>query len=726
MDHEKHSEASQEQRLAEVVTAFLKADEAGQTPVPGDWLARHPDLADELSDFFAGRQHLETLAAPLRGRPSPAPVPDSFGDYEILEEIARGGMGVVFKARQKSLDRIVALKMILAGRLASSDDVRRFTAEARAVAGFDHPHIVPIYEIGEYQGQPYFTMKLMEGGSLAHPTAQAPFVKGSKEAQRQAAGALAAIARAVHHAHQHGILHRDLKPANILLDAAGTPYVTDFGLAKRVSGEPGASVPGGLTQTGAIVGTPSYMAPEQASGQKRAVTTLADVYSLGAILYELLTGQPPFRAESSLDTLLQVLEYEPVRPRSISPRIDRDLEMICLKCLQKDPAQRYASAGDLAADLEHWLAGEPLTARPPSAARLVWLWLRKNVRTTLWPLVIGLVCGGLAILAPFNVLRLIMQNGAVLYERHFPDLAPPLLAVAGPNPTWLLPLGALGMLAWILMGWLAVRLVQPRDTLGDLAAGLATGMVAGVVMFIGAVSWILLLRFALVPSLADLDLLARAADRPHADALLEAYPDLRSAPAEQRGKLLADKIACDLALRLPLGIWFGTILVATVFGLFGMAQALAAGYLRRRGEGRNNLLPYLELVVPCYMLIQEVGVMFILPLLNVSIAAHDELNPASLAGRAVPRAAIWFGVTTMLFKLVLVGVAFTGVFRRWPGPLRAALYVVWLTAVLHVVEGPLPWYVYAASGVLVVVLATRLHKRMEGETTSTVRATEVQ
>jgi WD40 repeat protein len=295
-------------------------------------------------------------------------LPCRFGDFELLEEIARGGMGVVFKARQTDLERLVALKMILSGQLASASDVQRFRAEATAAAGLDHPCIVPIYEIGEHQGQHYFSMKFIEGGSLAQRLAESP-----RMAIRSLVDILIQVARAVHHAHEHGILHRDLKPANILLDRRGAPFVTDFGLARRVNAEKG------LTQSGAIVGTPSYMAPEQARGAKQ-LTAAVDVYSLGAILYQMLTGRPPFQAATPLDTVLQLLEREPEPPCLLDPSVDPELEAICLQCLEKDPRQRYDSAAALADDLERWHDGKPIQARMPGRAwRLILLMKRKRL-----------------------------------------------------------------------------------------------------------------------------------------------------------------------------------------------------------------------------------------------------------------------------------------------------------------------------------------------------------
>jgi len=362
-----------EERLQEILLVYLEATEAGQKPDRHELIERHADLAAELNEFFVEQDRLDRLAKPLRAvaegaRDGMTPTPAgqqtagdadapskaaarSFGDYELLEEIGRGGMGVVYKARQKSLHRLIALKVIRQEDLGSPAEARRFRNEAEIVATLDHPHLVPVLEVGEEDSHLYFSMKLLEGGNLAE------HLPRFQSEPRAAAQLLACVCQAVHHAHQRGVLHRDLKPSNILLDSAGQPHVTDFGLAKLVGTD------SSLTQSGAILGTPAYMAPEQTSGRRETVTTLTDVYGLGAILYALLTGRPPFRGETVLETIEQVKEREPEPPSRSNRSVDRDLETICLKCLAKDPQRRYDSAEGLADDLGRWLAREPIRAR---------------------------------------------------------------------------------------------------------------------------------------------------------------------------------------------------------------------------------------------------------------------------------------------------------------------------------------------------------------------------
>jgi eukaryotic-like serine/threonine-protein kinase len=411
--HGEVPERERERQIFEILAGYFEAVELGQVPVRQEWLARYPDLAEEINDFLDDQDQLLKVTEPLRpiaeaaareDSASPlAPtlrevaeglVPDRssetesangsarypadtkvryIGDYELLEEIARGGMGVVFRARQRSLNRLVALKMLRAGALMTYEDEQRFRQEAEAAANLDHPYIVPIFEVGRHDGHSYFSMKLIEGGSLAQR------LRDFATDQRASARLMAMVARAVHHAHQRGVLHRDLKPSNILLSGGPDtsigqiePHVTDFGLAKRVEGD------SELTQSGAILGTPSYMAPEQASGKKGVVTVATDVYGLGAIFYAILTGKPPFQGESALETIAQVQDRALDPPSSHGRRVDRDLETICLKCLEKEVGRRYNSAEAVAEDLERWLAGVPILARPAGRAERAWRWCRRN------------------------------------------------------------------------------------------------------------------------------------------------------------------------------------------------------------------------------------------------------------------------------------------------------------------------------------------------------------
>src|SRR6266550_723539 len=317
------------------------------------------------------------------GRDDRVPLPDEtnsskrskafadFGDYELLEVIGRGGQGVVYRARQKSLNRIVALKVIALGHWATEAHLKRFRREAEAAASLDHSGIVPIYEVGERDGSCYFSMKLVEGGQLDEVVKREPITI------RRAVELIAKVARIVHYAHEHSILHRDIKPGNILLDAKGEPHLTDFGLARLIETE------STVTRTMEVLGTPSYMAPEQAVGNNAAVSGLTDVYGLGAVLYQLLTGHPPFAGGTTYETIKLLLDTEPRSPRLLNPKIDRDLSTICLKCLEKDPKRRYSSALALAEDLERWLKHEPIQARRAGVFTSGRKWVRRNPTSAL-------------------------------------------------------------------------------------------------------------------------------------------------------------------------------------------------------------------------------------------------------------------------------------------------------------------------------------------------------
>ena len=401
MPETSESRSDREKRVDDAIAEFFEARENDRPLDRHIFLARYPDLADDLSSFLADQASFpmaaevavpsfdetatlpplspalaptlspsdasDDMAAPLRGKIS------HFGDYELLEEIGRGGMGVVYKARQIKANRVVALKMILSGAHASQRDLERFRIEGQSVARLQHPNIVQVFDVGEHDGKPYFALEFCGGGNLARKLAGTPLPS------REAAILLEQLARAIAEAHAKGIIHRDLKPANVMLTAGGEPKVTDFGLAKQLDASSPGSEAGELTQTGAVMGTPSYMAPEQAAGDTKHIGPACDVYALGAILYECLTGRPPFKAATALDTILQVVGNEPVSPRRLNPQVSAaNLETICLKCLSKETARRYKSALGLADDLRRYLDGRPVLARPVGRAAMAIKWVRRN------------------------------------------------------------------------------------------------------------------------------------------------------------------------------------------------------------------------------------------------------------------------------------------------------------------------------------------------------------
>jgi serine/threonine protein kinase len=508
-------------RIDAAIAEFLQAAETGTPPERDAWLAKYPDLRGELEQFLADRSAFRRAAEPLDPDKTMAPVTEAandshivryFGDYELLEEIARGGMGVVWKARQVSLNRLVAVKMILAGQLAGEADVSRFKAEAEAAANLDHPNILPIYEVGTHERQNYFSMKLVEGGSLADWIKDNVLVENSmRRGEGKSAIAvvqiLVKVARAVHHAHQRGILHRDLKPANVLLqypphlpalasrastpkprspqlqrlvamerrlradstnskmdptqavvlrsllfllrpfresdDAAPMngklpsagepgppqPFVADFGLVKRFhddsngieSGSPTGSASAVATRPGAIVGTPAYMAPEQARGGK-SVTVASDVFGLGAILYEALTGQAPFAAESSQAALSRSCYGEVTPPHRLQPDIDTHLEGIVFQCLSADPAKRYDSAAAFADDLDRWLIGDPVSAAPLRTTR----WERRTAWFGVTLAVLSIILVALTYALDHRLISIWMALNCGLI----------MLARWLPNPSW--------------------------------------------------------------------------------------------------------------------------------------------------------------------------------------------------------------------------------------------------------------------------------------------------
>ena len=479
-----------DQQLAQLLVQLQEVPLPGQAQALDAACRQHPELAAELRQLLAVGQIVAGLASssqdqdpgatifqPL-GKPAQAPgaLPRRFAGYDLLEELGRGGMGVVYKAWDPALQRLVAIKMILDGRHASPNDLARFRMEAQAAASLEHPNIVPVHQVGEFEGQAYFCMKYVPGQSLAVRVAAGPLPPP------EAARIVALVARAIHHAHEKGILHRDLKPANILLSGEGpggqkssseslaprqglatlppVPLVTDFGLAKRIEED------ALLTGTGAILGTPSYMAPEQSLGGLARPGPAADIYALGAILYELLTGRPPFLAATVVETILLVRSEELVRPRSLNPQIDLDLEFICRKCLEKRPEHRYASALDLALDLDAYLHGEPVSARSSSLVYFI----NRLFRETHHALV--LENWGLLWIMQSAMIMLLCAVTTALHasgvDRHWPFLA----------------LWSFGLVIWAWIFWNLRRRLGPVTFVErQIAHAWAAGVVASIGVF---------------------------------------------------------------------------------------------------------------------------------------------------------------------------------------------------------------------------------------------------
>ena len=355
--------------IADVLSSLTERLQGGESIELSDVVERFPNYKDELTELWplvmltemAGENAspVDETAAAKENELTEKQLPTTFGDFELIEEIGRGGMGVVYRARQQSLGREVALKLILLDHLASETDRARFYAEARAAAKLEHPHIVPVYDLGDVQGRPYISMKLIEGSTLSSQ------LQNGHMDGKSAAKLLIPLCQAVQYAHENSVLHRDVKPSNIMINHEGQAFLTDFGLAKDLRETPT------LTRTGAVVGTPAYMPPEQASGQKPTLDPTSDVYSLGAVLYHMITGQPPFVGRTGLETVLMVMEQDPPSPRSLTRGLDRDLEMIILRCLQKPPDLRYASASALEQDLNAYLNNEEIAARSGRFSQII-------------------------------------------------------------------------------------------------------------------------------------------------------------------------------------------------------------------------------------------------------------------------------------------------------------------------------------------------------------------
>lgn len=603
----------------------------------------------------------EAATEPCAGKSSPVPPVGTairyFGDYEIIEEIARGGMGVVYKARQVNLNRTVALKMILTGQLAGENDVQRFYTEAEAAAQLDHPGIVPIFEIGEHQGQHYFSMAYIEGDSLAQKVADGPLPP------REAAEIVQKVCQAIAYAHGRGVVHRDLKPANILMDPNSQPKVTDFGLAKRAESE------SNLTGTGQILGTPSYMPPEQASGRLDEVGPRSDVYSIGGILYCLLTGRPPFQSSNAMDTLLQVLEREPVAPRALDPKLPVDLNTICLKCLEKDPQQRYSSAAELSDDLQRYLAGEPITARPPGLMRLVRHWIAQNIGAIGWAVVVGALFGLFASLHTLQteIAVTLSSAGESLDRLGLPRDLHPVLSHLPKTPGWLHAVQQFVLVVLLVMaGLIVVALVRPRNRPADFIAGILSGLAAAAIWFLLCLSWGGVYGKMQNTTQDLIDIKQAEASESLPSRVLARYPELQNVePVKQiptAWVLARHRQVIDAAF----GMIQATITSLLIFVPALLCETMLAGWLTRKRESvRAAVLPYLEIGIPFGVILANFMMLQLLIWLG-------------LAGTTVP---MW--MSTLLYVPLIAAVIAAIKQSHWPW--RVVLHALWFGAIVAVI-----------------------------------------
>ena len=485
----------------------------------------------------------ETYVPGRSAEDAPSAVGLMCGDYELLEEVARGGMGVVYRAKHAVLQREAAVKMILSGRFSSASELQRFQVEAEAAAQLDHAAIVPIFDTGEHDGKAWYAMKYVSGGSLAQRMDE------FRTDIRKGIAMLHRVTEGVHHAHQRGILHRDLKPGNILIDESGDPLITDLGLAKKTAGD------SRLTETGAIIGTPAYMPPEQA-GSATNVTTAADIYSLGAIMYEMLTGQPPHTGSNALETVMQVRDQDPAEPRRINRAVDPELELICLKCIARNPEDRYASAGLLADDLNAWLRGKPISLKPPSLGSIASNWIRHH-RKLVWILFAILL--GIAFVVP-SVTLLFGQNSQLTHiYQSFPEAERPWFFALNDVPGWVsfLSFASLIFLIWPSIGLWNALVTRPQSIRSAIGVGAVTAASCAAIV-VAVLGWFIVTWNAGTYSRTRIMTLARAVWAPDGgeerlkQKALEMYPGLEEIPVELRPRILADRILTEQVAQGPM------------------------------------------------------------------------------------------------------------------------------------------------------------------------------